>query len=87
MAQKTPLSRHPVLYWATNFFGLVGFGFGVSYIVRPRQTYAMFGLPYPTTPTDLKLMDAVCTMFGAKDLLWVPRSGRAIGSEQGGAQG
>lgn len=63
-----PLSRHPVLPWVSTFFGTVCFGFGVAYVFYPRPAFATFGFPYPETPADLELMDAVIRLFGMKDL-------------------
>lgn len=61
------VSKQFVLRWAATMFGTIFLGFGTAYIAYPREAFSTFGLPSPTTTTDLETMDAVVRLFGAKD--------------------
>ncbi|KAJ4287664.1 hypothetical protein N0V90_012367 [Kalmusia sp. IMI 367209] len=63
-----PLSTHPALRVLSTVFGTIFLGFGVAYTLYPRAAFSSIGLPSPTTPRDADIMDAVITLFGAKDL-------------------
>lgn len=62
------ISKHPIFPWIATIFGTIMFGFGVAYTCFPRDAFSTFGFPSPTTPADLKLMDAVMILYGVKDL-------------------
>jgi hypothetical protein len=62
------ISRNPSLLWGSSLFGFIFLGFGVAYMVWPREAFSSLGFPNPTTKVDLELMDAVMVLYGAKDL-------------------
>lgn len=64
MPPRTP----PLLKALSTLFGTIFLAFGLSYTLYPRAAYPTIGLPSPTTPRDAAIMDAVMTLFGAKDL-------------------
>lgn len=63
-----PLSTHPILRLPATLFGLIFLAFGTAYTFYPRAAYSTIGLPSPTTTQDAELVDAIITLFGAKDL-------------------
>lgn len=63
-----PPPAHPILKGMATIFGTIFIGFGLAYTLYPRAAYPSIGLPSPTTPRDADIMDAVITLFGAKDL-------------------
>ncbi|KAF1966397.1 hypothetical protein BU23DRAFT_560207 [Bimuria novae-zelandiae CBS 107.79] len=66
-----PSPAHPLLRFLATLFGTIFLGFGFSYTFFPRRAYASIGLPAlssSTTSLDAEILDAVITLFGAKDV-------------------
>lgn len=63
------LSRSPLLPYFSTLFSAIFLLFGLTYILRPRTGFSLFGFTAsPTSPSDWALMERIMVLYGAKDV-------------------
>lgn len=64
-----PLSRSPILPYLSTLFSAIFLLFGLTYILRPRTGFSLFGFrASPTSAAEWALMEHIMVLYGAKDV-------------------
>jgi len=62
------LSQSSYLPLVASAFATIFVGFGINAILRPSNALTFFEFPYPTSPSDAKLIDGLMVVYGARDI-------------------
>ncbi|KAL3418867.1 alpha beta hydrolase fold-3 domain protein [Phlyctema vagabunda] len=62
------VSQSPALLVGASVFGTIFLGFGINAMLRPRAALAFFELGAPASAAEQTLVDALMTVYGARDV-------------------
>lgn len=63
-----PLSQSLLIPYLAYLLSAIPIGFGINAMLNPISALSWFELPYPTLPQDQDLINAVLTIYGARDI-------------------